>query len=371
MRLQLNRWWTRLAALITATLASVSARAVVLPEDRADTMYHYYNGGGTKVDGPALLVRKGFAEKTSVYASYYADAVSGASIDVVTTASKYKETRQEYGTGIDYLYRNTTMGLSFTTSDERDYKANTTGISVAHEIFDGLTTINLGYIVGHDEVGKTNTDFHDSVDRYHYKLGASQIFTPTFLMSVDYEAVLESGFLNSPYRAARLQGLLVPERYPRTRDSYAVAVRAIKGVLTPEGRVGSSLVLGYRYFWDTWNITAHTLEVSVRTHYTAQATLEPHFRYYRQSAASFYSDNFESELTFMARDKELSTFQSYTAGVKAGYDLAEHRLGFSRATLSVAYDFLHFTYDDFTDIRNGRPYAFNANVLQVFLSGWF
>ena len=371
MRLQLNRWWSRVAAFCAALLAGFSARGAVLPEERADAMYHYYNGGGTNVDGPALLVRKGISERASVYASYYADAISGASIDVITTASRYQETRTEYGLGADYLYRNTTMGLAFTTSDERDYKSNTYGLSVAHEVFDGLTTINLGYSVGHDDVGKVDTAFHDTIDRYRYKLGISQVFTPTFLASVDYEAILEDGFLNSPYRAARLQGLLVPERYPHTRDSYAIAIRGVKGLLTPEGKVGSSLTAGYRYFWDTWNISAHPLEFGLRTRYPPKWTLEPHYRYYRQSAASFYADNFATEQTFMARDKELATFQSHDAGIKASYDLGEHRLGFSRASFTVAYDFMRFTYSDFTDVRNGKPYAFNANVIQIFLSGWF
>src|SRR5438046_10734918 len=101
MRLQLHRWWSRVAAFCAALLAGFSARAAVLPEERADAMYHYYNGGGTKVDGPALLVRKDIAERTSVYASSYADAISGASIDVITTARHYRVKRTKYGAGRD------------------------------------------------------------------------------------------------------------------------------------------------------------------------------------------------------------------------------------------------------------------------------
>ncbi|HLF22827.1 MAG TPA: DUF3570 domain-containing protein, partial [Burkholderiales bacterium] len=185
MRLQLKSAWRRLAALAGALLAAWPARGAVLPEERADGMYHYYDGGGTTVDGPALLVRRNFAEKASVYASYYADHISGASIDVVTTASPYKEARQEYTLGADYLYRNTTMGLSFTSSDERDYQANTFGLTIAHEIFDDLTTVSLGYSVGNDTVGKTGTEFSEPLDRYQYQLGVSQIFTRTFVMSVN------------------------------------------------------------------------------------------------------------------------------------------------------------------------------------------
>ena len=65
----------------------------MLPDDRADVLYHRYDGGGVTIDGPSLLVRKKFAEKYSVSANYYVDMVSSASIDVVTTASPYKEER--------------------------------------------------------------------------------------------------------------------------------------------------------------------------------------------------------------------------------------------------------------------------------------
>jgi hypothetical protein len=316
-------------------------------------------------------VRRNFAEKASVYASYYADHISGASIDVVTTASPYKEARQEYTLGADYLYRNTTMGLSFTSSDERDYQANTFGLTIAHEIFDDLTTVSLGYSVGNDTVGKTGTEFSEPLDRYQYQLGVSQIFTRTFVMSVNYEATLESGYLNSPYRAARLQGLLVPEAYPRTRDSYAIAIRGVKGLLDENGRVYASVKFGYRSFWDTWQIKADTIELSYATRYWDRWTFEPHYRYYKQSAASFYSDNFQTPMTFMARDKELSTFTSNTIGVKATYDLGQSGFVFRRSAVTIAADLLLFDYRDFTDVRNGEPYSFNAAVFQLYFSGWF
>ena len=82
------------AGLVGGALAVGSVQAVDLPEDRAETMYHLYDGGGVIAQGPAVLIRKSMLDRVSLSASYYVDAVSNASIDVVTTASKYKETRQ-------------------------------------------------------------------------------------------------------------------------------------------------------------------------------------------------------------------------------------------------------------------------------------
>ncbi|MBV1959327.1 MAG: DUF3570 domain-containing protein, partial [Pseudomonadales bacterium] len=91
-------------SLFVLTLfVSTSSGAAVLPEDRADVMYHSYDGGGITVGGPSVLVRKGFADTVSVSANYYVDTISSASIDVVSTASPYQEERTEVSAGIDYL----------------------------------------------------------------------------------------------------------------------------------------------------------------------------------------------------------------------------------------------------------------------------
>lgn len=346
------------------------ARAAVLPEERADTMYHYYRGGGVEVAGPALLVRKGVGDNTSVFASYYADTISGASIDVVTTASPYKENRQEYGLGLDYLRRNTLMQLSYSSSNERDYVANTVNVNVSHELFGGQSTTTMGYSRGRDTVGRADTEFEADLNRHQYRLGWSQVLSKTLVVNLDYESVAEAGFLNNPYRSARILGASVPELYPGARTSNAIAVRALKGFAAGD-KLQSSLRLDYRYFWDTWDIRANTLTAAYQRYVSTRWLCEAHYRYYAQDRASFYSDNFMVESNFMARDKELSTFTSHTVGTKLSYRLLRHPSVVDKATLNLAYDFIRYDYADFTDVRNGNPYKFDAHVLQLYLSLWY
>lgn len=366
LRTLVRALWLALAGLFAAP-----ARGALLPEDRADLLYHHYTGGGTTVNGPALLVRKGIGERVSAYASYFVDNVSCASIDVLTTASPFKEKREEYGGGVDYLYRNTTLGLSVLRSDEPDYVANTFGATVTHEVLDGLTTLSLGYSMGRDDVGRAHTDFAEHVNRYQYKLGVSQVVTKSLLVNLNYEAILEDGYLHSPYRAARLLGLSVPEVYPRTRDSHAVALGVVKGLASNDDRLKASTHLRYRYFWDNWNIRAHTVELGYGSRLDDRWLVEPHYRFYKQSAASFYANDFSAQMTFMARDRELSDFSSHALGAKASYQLFNRRFNLSRVTLNLDYEFIRYRYNNFTDVRTGRLYAYNANVVQLFLSGWF
>src|SRR5690606_28748017 len=102
-------------------LVSGSVLPAVLPEDRADILYHLYDGGGVQIDGPSVLVRKQVGKNVSVVGNYYVDMVSSASIDVVTTASPYEEERKQYSLGMDYLRNNTTISLGYTDSSESDF----------------------------------------------------------------------------------------------------------------------------------------------------------------------------------------------------------------------------------------------------------
>ena len=76
-------------------LAFGASHAGVLPDDRADVLYHLYDGGGVEIDGPSILVRKKAGKSLSFVGNYYVDMVSSASIDVITTASPYTEERTQ------------------------------------------------------------------------------------------------------------------------------------------------------------------------------------------------------------------------------------------------------------------------------------
>ena len=363
----------RLLACVLAVSVSLlfifmaSTFASTLPDERSEAMYHHYDGGGVEVHGPALLLRKNFKEKYSFTGSYYVDDITSASIDVVTNASEYSETRTEYGIGATYLHRDTLMSFSYSDSDEDDYEASTFNIDFAQEVFGGMSTIYMGFTRGDDTVMRVDNDFEEDIDRYRYRLGLSQIFTRTLVVNFAYEGIAEEGFLNNPYRSARLLGASVPEVYPDTRTSNAFSAEAMK-----YWQSELSTRLGYRYFTDTWDINAHSIEAGFTKNMGGGILLDASFRYHDQDAASFYSDNFMQEFKYMARDKELSTFSSYTLGVRATWELFKDRPGtFNRGTLSIGYDRIHFDYDDFTDVRNGELYDFDSDVFQIYFSTWY
>src|SRR5882757_2207822 len=362
----LARFGHRAAGLLGGVLAAATTKGAELPEDRADAMYHLYDGGGVTASGPALLIRKSLFNSVSLSGSYYLDMVSNASIDVVTTASPFREKRTEGALGLDYVYHDSLISLSGTTSDEPDYTAKSASLNVSEDVFGGLTTVNLGYTRGWDTVGKHGSpSFSADANHWQFRVGVTQILTPRWLASLNLETLSDQGYLGSPYRAARVFGAFIPERDPSTRTGHAALLRAI-------GDIGwrSAVRVEYRYFWDTWNIRAHTAELGISRHVGDRWLLDGYFRYYSQRHALFYSDNFTSELTYMSRNRQLSTFTDMGPGLKASYT-AVRVPGRYEVKVNGAYQWLRFRYSDFTDVRTGKPYSFNANVVEFFVSATY
>ena len=362
------RWRGVAGSLLAGSVAS-SASGATLPEDKAEAIFHVYDGGGVKASGPALLVRKSLFDRVSLSAQYYVDAVSNASIDVVTTASPFKEKRTAYDFSAETVVRDSTLSLALSRSSEPDYIAEATSFDVAHEVFGGMSTVSIGFTHARDLVGKKGVaGWIDRATHWQYRAGLTQILSPRWIVSANAEVISDDGYLGSPYRAARVFGATVPERNPRTRTGRAVKFRSITDTGAWVER--SSLRAEYRYYWDSWDIKAHTFEVGGAKYLGQSFLLDASLRSYSQGKAIFYSDNAQSETLYISRNRQLSTFKSTSLSAKLSYTLAGMPAGYD-VKLTGAYELKRFRFNDFTDLRNGQLYSYNANVVQVYVSANF
>ena len=184
-------------------------------------------------------------------------------------------------------------------------------------------------------------------------------------MSANFEALADEGFLGSPYRVALVFGAAVPERNPRTRSSRAIKFRSNYDL-----GERTALRAEYRYFYDTWNIKAHTTEVGLSKYFGDAWLVDGFVRYYAQKGALFYSDNASSETTYVSRNRQLSTYNDLGFGAKASYVFAQAP-GRYEIKANASYEFLRFRFKDFTDSRSKQAYGYDANVLQLFVSATF
>ncbi len=367
----------------TVLTLALPVKAAVLPQDRVDIMYHSYDGGGAEIAGPSVLVLKQVGQKYAVRANYYVDSVTSASIDVITTASPYTEERTEMSVGFDYLRDKTILSLTHGTSQENDYDASTTSFGISQDFFGDLTTLSMGISFSDDEVRRRDDEsFLRGVKRRNYRLGLSQVITPSLIINFTAETITDEGYLNNPYRQFRYLDAgsgtgysYALEEYPNTRTSEAYALRA-KYYLPYRAAVKFE----YRSFIDSWGISANNFELGYIHPVDQNWTFEARYRFYDQSSADFYSDLFphEKARTFRARDKELSTFSDTTIGIGISYEFESNWSdSIEKSSLNFYWDFIQFEYEDFRDASvEAAPgeeplYEFDANVIRIFYSVWF
>jgi hypothetical protein len=386
---------------LAACLAGAPVLAEVLPDDRADALYHRYDGGGIEIQGPSVLVRKKVGDNVSLSANYYADIISGASIDVQTSgASPIRETRRQWSGSVDYQHGKTSYTLGYISSVEPDYQAKTGYFSLSQNMFGDLTTVTLAFRRGWDDIEEmkcvaacgtdnrqvaTNPDFNNgrgyaTSDHRAYSFGLSQILTRNLLLNFNYEKITDQGYLANPYRSIRyLQGstaVFAAQIYPGTHTSDAVS-----GQLKYYLPYRAALTGSYRFYNDTWGVIGHTGEISYVQPWKQRWTFEGSARYYTQTHADFYSDLFPyaNYSNYMARDRELASFYNIGLGVGVSYELPAPASWLQRSSINFRYDHLMINYRDFrnalytaTDGAGNEPlYTLNANVIQLFVSVWY
>jgi len=374
--------YNKIIVVITGLMINIAiSHAAILPEDRADILYHSYEGGGVEISGPSILVRKQIGDSFSASANFYVDSVTSASIDVVASASPYTEERTETSFSLEYLRDKVTLSAAYTNSEENDFLAKSMHLGVSQELFGGMTTVSLGYSRGWDEVGKFGDPaFSEDVDRHNYRLGLSQVLTKNLIMEMGVEAITDEGFLNNPYRRVRYLTSATTfdyedEVYPNTRTSTAFSLRA-KYYLPYR----AALHYEYRLFNDTWGIDAKTVEIGYTHPIKDRWVFDIKLRGYKQTAADFYSDlfPFAGSQNFMARDKELSSFTAITSGIGIGYQFTKGAWGFiDKGSVNFSLNHITFEYDDFRNVlAGGDPgteplYTLDADVVQFYISLWY
>ncbi len=360
-----------------------SGRAAVLAEDRADAMYHSYQGGGMSIDGPSILIRKKVGKNVSVAANYYIDMVSSASIDVLATASPYEEERKEQSVSVDYLHNKTIMSMAVSQSSESDYDAKSVHFDVSQDFFGDLTTLSFGFSKGSDEVGQNgNENFDEVAERANYRLGLSQVVTKNLVIATNLETITDQGYLNNPYRSYRYLDTnsekgysYATEIYPSTRTSNAAAIRA-RYYLPYKAAIYANA----RVFSDTWGIDSTTFTMGYSHSLFDKWLFDLHVRTYSQTKADFYQDVFsrKDEFNFMARDKEMSQFKDLTVGMKARYlfKFSNDNL-IKSSSLNLAVSHIKFDYENFSNVLSNEVigqeplYSYSANVVRAYVSIWY
>jgi hypothetical protein len=219
----------------------------------------------------------------------------------------------------DFNQKNTTvsagLSLAYDTIDPEGGRP----ITFSEMVIDQGQFVNEeDYQAAFDATRQTDTDDKTTVD---LMLGVTQIINRRMLMQFNYGLSMSNGYHSDPFKVLSVvndQGLtqsLVHEDRPtkRTRHNFYWQTKYAldSGVAD----------ISYRYATDDWDINSHTIDSRLRFNLSDNTYIQPHFRYYQQSAAEFYQPFLLEGTalpTFASADYRLGEMTAYTVGLKYG-----------------------------------------------------
>ncbi len=162
-------------------------------------------------------------------------------------------------------------------------------------------------------------------------VGLSQVIDRETIFQFDYSYGRSSGYLNDPYK---LLSLVQNESDAEPGEPLAYLyesrpdARSRQSLFSEVRRyiAGGTVDVSYRYYWDDWGIRSNTVDFLSHLPIRGGRALEPHVRWYRQSAADFYTRYLvdgASIPSYASADARLAGFDAWTAGLKLSFTMNE------------------------------------------------
>lgn len=175
-----------------------------------------------------------------------------------------------------------------------------------------------------DAFAQTRIGTEDDKTTSDLLLGFTQVINRRMIMQFNYSYSMVDGYLNDPFKVMSVvnnKGLAQDYVYENRPDQRIKQSAYVQSMYHFDSIV---LDVSYRYMWDDWEIESHTIDSRFRIPLGEGSYIQPHFRYYQQSAANFYApylmqSDFDSQRPeFASADYRIGEMSAYTLGLKYG-----------------------------------------------------
>lgn len=365
-----NKNISQLLTLATCTLLGTTAQAEEQKDWAFDTALMYY-GETDRVQAAELVIAgtKEFEDEHFLNLKLTVDSLTGASANGAVPQPNIQTFTRPSGNGsfqtpaketpLDDTFHDTRVQLNaqwtqplaqdyrvsggLHISKEYDYLSLGLNGSIARDFNLKNTTLSAGFAYTNDTispeggipiafeemlppVGESNGGLNrigddDDKTTIDLLLGVTQVINRQTIMQFNYSYSQVDGYLTDPFKVVSVvdnNGIAQQQLYenrPDTREKNSIYWQTKYHFLS-----NSIIDFSYRYFWDDWDITSHTIDTRFRVplgnHY-----IEPHIRYYTQEAADFYQPFQLSNAAlpnYMSADYRVGKMNGITLGVKYG-----------------------------------------------------
>ena len=173
------------------------------------------------------------------------------------------------------------------------------------------------------ELRYTGIDYVKTDKRYSTNLNTilSQILNKRFQASFSLGIIHQFGLLNTPYHRVYFEGEDLPrvERLPDNRFRFPTSVRL-------HYFLGDRIIFRsfYRFYWDTFGIAAHTVNLEIPVKITNFIAIQPFYRIHLQTGSKYFAPylGHDPNAEYYTSDYDLSSFTSHFVGAGFKYSPA-------------------------------------------------
>lgn len=363
---------TRARAVVVAAALALAPAAAQADDEATGGVTVYADDDETTIVSPRARVTADLGERVSATASYDADVITTASVDVRTGATPRGFTDIRHGGtvgGTVALDRRTKVGATLRGSTENDFDLLGATATLSHELRDRTWTLTGAYGLERSWIGRSNDEtFAEDAWSQRASAAATVVLDARTVLSASYSLGVATGFLASPYRFVPLWSSLdaqgrpaasVPERLPSVRDRHALGVE-LRRALPDDWFLGGRLTA----YLDGWGIGAGTLNLEATRAFAHDAlTLRVRGRGYAQSAARFHRERYATwpEVPdVVSGDRELGAMTSVMVGLGAHLRLTP--VGPAGLWAHVGADAMWFHYFDFAPLEDRDAILLSAGL---------
>jgi len=361
----------RIAAFPMNSLPSSTPRALALatlllalvPRGRAENgiSYKYADyqeaGGRIEVQTQGAYLEGDVGLATKVKVEGILDSIAGATPNgqpapagsTQVPLSSLTEERKAWNAEFSHQLKWVHLAAGVGNSRESDYISTGLSLNTTFDFNQKNTTLLVGFAGTKDDIKVFHQTAWARKDTRDVIIGVNQLLDPNTSVGLNLTWGRQLGYLSDPYKLVQkntevFPGLFLPltfsENRPAEREKW-IALATLNRAF-PERR--AAVDLAYRYYHDTYNTNAHTVDVAWLQRCGEKFILRPSFRFYRQSAAFFYRYTLDgTNITplggpprrvgpFYSSDYRLSAMQTFTYGLKAIFQPHE------RVTLDAAFE---------------------------------
>ncbi len=175
------------------------------------------------------------------------------------------------------------------------------------------------------EFAKTRIGDSDDKSTADILVGFTQVINRRMITAFNYSYSMVDGYLTDPFKVISVinfDGIAQDYIYENRPDSRVKQSTFMQTKYHfDESLLNTVADISYRYMWDDWDITSHTIDTRFTIPVGRASYIEPHIRFYQQGAADFYQPYIiddQKSVDFVSADYRIGEMTAVTVGAKYG-----------------------------------------------------